>query len=992
MRSKILTMTLIAATTAIAVSGLAQQPTRPAAPGAGRSAAPGPPIATVGPLSISRSDVESRYSTAMDQYRMRTGSAVPAEFEPIVHRQVLEGFIRRDLLVLEAPRQGITITDAEAEAELKRDPFFQSGGSLNETRFLAVKNGQPQAFASALALIRQQLAARRLNERLERDLSEPEPVLRARAERALTRASVEYLGLRRGEFLTDAPEPRESAVLGYYRSHADEFRRPDRATLSVAFVNLPALADSLVGDAGAARAWNDRMKQRADSALARVRAGASLEEAAEPFGAPRQNVVVTRDNFPGFWQGDERLGASIFLKAPGTVLAEPVAGKPGWLLVRVDEVRPAHVAPLAEVAREIRGRLRADARRRSDDLELRALYDGLRDSLRITTYRVRYAVADTAGMNPGVPRPADLDRYYRAHLADYSSYDPATASVRVRSLAAVEDDVRLRWRHDRRVELARLAIARIEDLWRHGRRDRGAEGAVTLFREVGPVALGAPPDTGVAGGALGDSLTARAGAPGVGVGPTPRGPMVFDVYQVLHDQLPEFEQARPTLTARRTEARDRRDAVSARALYDRDPRQFLGADVVHFTRVLVPTVNLVDVPLTRDEVERYHREHIDKYSAPELMRARHILISPADPGPSADSAARAKAADILRRVRAGEDFGTLASRYSDDPATKDKGGDLGTFGRGVMLEEFERVAFTLRPDEVSDLVKTEVGYHIIKCMNRESAVAQPLVWIYANVGADAAVEKSKLLAKQRADSLYVAAKTPARIFAVARSMGDEVANLEFSVGDHRAIAELLPVLERLEKLRPGQAYPGSYEVPGLGYALSWVDSITPPPTPTWVQARQRAIDAWRGGADQRALDAKCAEIDSLLRGGWSLDSAAALWGGLQTEQALTPGNGLHGLGASGIIDSLVFGADSPPVLRRGDVSAWLAVPMGAARLRLRERVSPDATRLASRVENDRRERLERKLFAYFEGLKSRSPVRILDPVLRNVVLPEPPPE
>lgn len=985
-------MTVVAATTALAVAGLAQQPTRPPAPGAGRSAASGPSIATVGPLSITRAEVESRYAAAMDQYRARTRSAVPAGFEPIVHRQVLESFIRHDLLVLEAPRRGITVTDAEAEAELKRDPFFQSGGTFNQTRFLAVKNGQPQAFASAITLIRQQIAARRLNETLERDLGEPEAVLRARAGRALTRASVEYLGLRRREFLSDAREPRESAVLDYYRAHADEFRRPDRATLSVAFVNLPAFPDSLAGDAGAARAWNDRMKQRADSALARVRAGASLDEAAEPFGAPRQNVIVTRDNFPGFWQGDERLEASIFLKAPGTVLPEPVAGKPGWLLVRVDDVRPAQVAPLAEVAREIRGRLRTDARQHSEDLELRALYDRLRDSLRTTAYRVRYAVADAGRMNPGVPRPADLDRYYRAHLADYSSYDPATASVRARSLAAVEDDVRLRWQHDRRIEMARLAIAGIEDRWRHGRRDRGLERAATILRDVGPVPLGAPPDTGVAGAVLGDSLTARAGALGVGVGPSPRGPMVFDVYQIQHDYLPQFEQARPALAARRAEERDRRDEADARALYDRDPRRFLGDDVVHFTRVLIPSPSLVDVPLTRDEVERFHREHIGKYSAPELMRARHILISPTDPGASADSAARAKAAGILRRIHAGEDFGMLATRYSDDPATRDKGGDLGTFGRGVMLEEFERVAFSLRPDEVSGLARTEVGYHIIKCMDRESAVAQPLEWMYANVGADAALEKSKLLAKQRADSLYVAAKTPARMLAGARSMGCEISFHEFTVGDRRSIAELLPVLERLETLKPGQVYPGSYELPGLGYALSWVDSIAPPPPPTWVQARQRAIDTWRSGASQRALEAKCSEIDSLLRGGWSLDSVGALWGGLQTEQALAPGKGLPAFGGAGIIDSLVFGGDSPPALHRGDVTGWLTVPTGAARLRLRERVSPDATRLASRLENDRRERLERKLFTYFETLKARFPVRILDPALRNVALPEPPPE
>src|SRR5439155_13510059 len=93
----------------------------------------------------------------------------------------------------------------------------------------------------------------------------------------------------------------------------------------------------------------------------------------------------------------------------------------------------------------------------------------------------------------------------------------------------------------------------------------------------------------------------------------------------------------------------------------------------------------MDVPLTRDEVERYRRAHIDRYSAPEEVRARHILISPADSSLEADATARKRAEDVLRRVRAGEDFATLAHQVSDDPPTREKGGDLDFFARGTLL-------------------------------------------------------------------------------------------------------------------------------------------------------------------------------------------------------------------------------------------------------------------------------------------------------------------
>jgi peptidyl-prolyl cis-trans isomerase C len=125
------------------------------------------------------------------------------------------------------------------------------------------------------------------------------------------------------------------------------------------------------------------------------------------------------------------------------------------------------------------------------------------------------------------------------------------------------------------------------------------------------------------------------------------------------------------------------------------------------------------VPVTDAEVKKFYDDNPEKFEEPEMVRASHILIMTNDlktglPLSNEDKMAKKKIIDdLLKRARAGEDFAKLAKEYSDDPGSKDKGGEY-TFPRGQMAPEFEAAAFTLKTNQISDIITTKYGYHIIK--------------------------------------------------------------------------------------------------------------------------------------------------------------------------------------------------------------------------------------------------------------------------------------
>lgn len=134
-------------------------------------------------------------------------------------------------------------------------------------------------------------------------------------------------------------------------------------------------------------------------------------------------------------------------------------------------------------------------------------------------------------------------------------------------------------------------------------------------------------------------------------------------------------------------------------------------------RLLVETYQnkkFQEVQISRREVEEFYHTHRD--SLPEMkesLKLSHILVN-VEPSADAVEAARKKIAEIKARLEKGEDFEELARQFSEDPGSASKGGDLGMMERGDLVKEFEEVAYALNPGEISDIVRTRFGFHIIQ--------------------------------------------------------------------------------------------------------------------------------------------------------------------------------------------------------------------------------------------------------------------------------------
>ncbi len=249
-------------------------------------------------------------------------------------------------------------------------------------------------------------------------------------------------------------------------------------------------------------------------------------------------------------------------------------------------------------------------------------------------------------------------------------------------------------------------------------------------------------------------------------------------------------------------------------------------------------------PPTQPQIQQYYNEHLTEYQVPEQATSRHILISlPEGADAKTDAAAKAKAEMVLKQLQSGGSWADLAKKYSDDPGSKDSGGELGPAQRGKMVPAFDTAIFTQKIGDIQ-IVKSNFGYHIVQVESRQTAHTKPLSEVQADI--QAALDRQSSAAAQQSYAETLTSE------AIKNGLEKTAAthHLELittpPVGRDGVIPALPDSAQLLTKAFVAkQGDPPQSAPTGEGYAIFQVTGIAPAHAPSFADWKSHVLDDYR---------------------------------------------------------------------------------------------------------------------------------------------------
>jgi len=386
--------------------------------------------------------------------------------------------------------------------------------------------------------------------------------------------------------------------------------------------------------------------------------------------------------------------------------------------------------------------------------------------------------------------------------------------------------------------------------------------------------------------------------------------------------------------------------------------------------------------VTGQQIERYYNDNIQQYSTPEQVRASHILIKTTGKAEE-DGAAKKKAEDLLAKVKAGGDFAKLAKENSQDEGSAVKGGDLDFFPRGQMVTEFDQKAFSMEVGQISDLVKTQFGYHIIKVTDKRPATTKTLAEVRTQIEDQLKYEQAQAAAQKLADEVSAEIKKPADFEKVAKARGLQTGESGLFLQEEPVpgIGMAPAVNQAAFSMKEGEVS-DAIRTP-QGYAFVTVtghqDAYTPKLDEVKGKVRddvltQKAIEKARATAATVAAAAKGGDFDKAVK-------AAGLEE--KTTDLIARGAPIGDVGVSPKLEDAAF------TLPAGTVSDAVVTERGAAVVKVIERkdaaptdMAKDKDTLRTELTNDRKQKF---FTAYMTKARQRMTIRTNPQTIAQIV-------
>ena len=290
----------------------------------------------------------------------------------------------------------------------------------------------------------------------------------------------------------------------------------------------------------------------------------------------------------------------------------------------------------------------------------------------------------------------------------------------------------------------------------------------------------------------------------------------------------------------------------------------------------VDTSNVPGGPpkVTDAEIQAYYNAHQADFQVPEEVKTRHILISvPRGADAKTDAAARAKAEDVLKQLQAGGNFADLAKQYSDDPGSKNSGGELPLMPTSNLDPAYAKAAMALNPGQTSGLVRSRFGYHIIQTEQKQEAHTKSLAEVRDEISGKLSAQKFAQAQTAYANQLAAEAKSKG-MEATAREHNLQLVTTDFlpKTGTISTLPDSAALLSAAFGTAKGAA-PQSVST-GEGYAIFQVVDVQPAHAPTFADWKSHVLDDYRADKAPQLLNEQLKRLDDLAKASGDLKKAA----------------------------------------------------------------------------------------------------------------------